>query len=123
MAYWKCTQRNAGGVAKMTTSPGRRQSMACLYESKPIKRRSSGTSIWSFSGNALLRALWLALSRCVYASAIATSLIGPLVVESAFFAAPVPRPPQPTRATWITSLLPANARGAISPVSAVTATA
>src|SRR4051794_22458847 len=34
-------------------------------------------------------------------SAIATSLIGPLRVASALAAAPVPRPPQPTRATWI----------------------
>src|SRR5258705_4276213 len=38
---------------------------------------------------------------------MATSLIGPaLLVASAFEAAPVPRPPQPTSATWIV-LLPA----------------
>ena len=32
---------------------------------------------------------------------MATSLIGPLVVDRASAAAPVPRPPQPTRASWI----------------------
>ena len=37
-------------------------------------------------------------------SAMATSLMGPLLVDSALAAAPVPRPPQPTRATWIRSL-------------------
>src|SRR3954452_21788981 len=36
---------------------------------------------------------------------MATSLMGPLwLVESAFVAAPVPRPPQPTRATWTVSV-------------------
>ena len=36
---------------------------------------------------------------------MATSLMGPLlVVDSALAAAPVPRPPQPTRATWIRSV-------------------
>ena len=32
---------------------------------------------------------------------MATSLIGPCLTESAFSAAPVPRPPQPIRATWM----------------------
>src|SRR5437764_992308 len=36
---------------------------------------------------------------------MATSLMGPLwLVESAFVAAPVPRPPQPTKATWTMSV-------------------
>src|SRR3974390_501097 len=36
---------------------------------------------------------------------MATSLIAPLLdVDSALAAAPVPRPPQPTRATWIRSV-------------------
>src|SRR3984957_20140346 len=35
---------------------------------------------------------------------MATSLMGPLLVDSALTAAPVPRPPQPTRATWIRSV-------------------
>ena len=38
---------------------------------------------------------------CSNTSAMATSLIGPLLVDSASAAAPVPRPPQPTRASWI----------------------
>src|SRR5438034_4681141 len=37
---------------------------------------------------------------------MATNLMGPLLVAKALSAAPVPRPPQPTRATW-TSPLPA----------------
>src|SRR2546430_8728554 len=38
------SQRKAGGVARMTMSPGLRQSIAFLYPSKSTKRRSSGTS-------------------------------------------------------------------------------
>ena len=32
---------------------------------------------------------------------MATSLIGPFLTDRALAAAPVPRPPQPIRATWI----------------------
>src|SRR5262249_43428285 len=35
---------------------------------------------------------------------MATSLTGPRLTDSAFAAAPPPRPPQPTRAIWIRSL-------------------
>ena len=49
---------------------------------------------------------WLS-SRSSKTSAMATSLIGPLLVDSALPAAPVPRPPQPTRATWIVLSSPA----------------
>ena len=39
--------------------------------------------------------------------AIATSLIGPFLTDSALEAAPVPRPPQPTRATLMVFFSPA----------------
>src|SRR5579871_5383134 len=52
---------------------------------------------------------------------MATSLIGPLLVESAFTAAPLPRPPQPTRATRIRSLPAAWTAGMSSAVRAETA--
>src|SRR5271157_3131067 len=42
---------------------------------------------------------------------MATSLIGPLFVASALAAAPVPRPPQPTRAIWIVWFSPACTAG------------
>src|SRR5438067_10599172 len=50
---------------------------------------------------------------------MATSLIGPLwVVPRAFMAAPLPRPPQPTSATWISSLPAAWTAGTFVPVNA-----
>src|SRR5262249_31583851 len=51
-------------------------------------------------------------------SAIATSLIGPLLVDRALTAAPVPRPPQPTRATWIVLFSPAWTCGIATPARA-----
>src|SRR5437660_4886580 len=50
---------------------------------------------------------------------MATSLIGPiLLVPMAFIAAPLPRPPQPTSATWISSLPAAWTAGTVAPVNA-----
>ncbi len=90
-------QRKPGGVAKIATSPGFRQSMAFWWASKPMKRRSAGTSTrWPHSFVSCPKLLW---SRSSKTSAMATSLIGPLWVARALAAAPVPRPPQPIRAT------------------------
>ena len=44
IASRKKTQRKAGGVAMIATSPGQRQSMAFLYASKPMNLWSSETS-------------------------------------------------------------------------------
>src|SRR5262245_44914520 len=63
--------------------------------------RFSGTST-CFS-KAPLMVLRLELRRSPKTSAMATSLMGPDLVEREFSAAPVPRPPQPTRATWMVS--------------------
>src|SRR5437764_4907539 len=52
---------------------------------------------------------------------MATSLIGPLVVERALSTAPPPRPPQPTRATRIMSSPAAWTAGTTMPESAVAA--
>src|SRR6476659_6396666 len=41
--------------------------------------------------------------------------IGPLLVERALTAAPLPRPPQPTRATWISSLPLRWTSGSLNP--------
>src|SRR5438874_13748104 len=49
---------------------------------------------------------------------MATSLVGPFGVERAFPAAPVPRPPQPTRATWIVLFSPAWTCGSATPARA-----
>src|SRR5712692_11078820 len=50
---------------------------------------------------------------------MANSLIGPiLLVPIAFMAAPLPRPPQPTSATWISSLPAAWTAGTVAPVNA-----
>src|SRR6516162_8170352 len=72
---------------------------------------SSGTSTWASSLAFDLSWPWLFWSFFGKTSAIATSLVGPLVVESAFSAAPVPRPPQPTSARLIVLLSPAYIRG------------
>ena len=53
---------------------------------------------------------------------MATSLIGPLLVDSALAAAPVPRPPQPTSASWIVWFSPACTAGMATPVRADAAT-
>src|SRR5205823_2106445 len=52
---------------------------------------------------------------------MATSLIGPLVVERALRTAPPPRPPQPTRARRIMSSPAAWTAGTTMPESAVAA--
>ena len=49
---------------------------------------------------------------------MATSLIGPCLVSSALAAAPVPRPPQPTRATWIVLFSAACTEGIVTPARA-----
>src|SRR5262249_39710211 len=54
---------------------------------------------------------------------MATSLTGPWVVERALPAAPVPRPPQPTRATWIVLFSAAWTDGIATPASAEPAAA
>ena len=54
-------------------------------------------------------------------SAIATSLTGPRLTDSAFAAAPPPRPPQPMRATWIRSLPAAWTAGIATLAKAETA--
>src|SRR4051794_14333977 len=52
---------------------------------------------------------------------MATSLIGPLLVDRALAAAPVPRPPQPIRASLIVLSSPACTCGTATPASAETA--
>src|SRR5258707_13506326 len=52
---------------------------------------------------------------------MATSFVGPLVVESAFSAAPLPRPPQPTSARLTVLLSPAYIRGSTMFARAVAA--
>src|SRR5262245_9072598 len=83
-------------------------------------RRSSGISICARSFSFFARLAWLSASFCGKTSAMATSLVGPLV-ERAFSAAPVPRPPQPTSARLIVLLSPAYIRGRMKLESAVAA--
>src|ERR1041385_228839 len=51
-------------------------------------------------------------------SAMATSFTGPPVELSALSAAPVPRPPQPIKATWMRLLPAAWTRGKVTPARA-----
>src|SRR5262245_25811946 len=83
-------------------------------------RRSSGISICARSFSFFARLAWLSASFCGKTSAMATSLVGPLV-ERAFSAAPVPRPPQPTSARLIVLLSPAYIRGRMTLARAVAA--
>src|SRR5579883_139626 len=53
---------------------------------------------------------------------MATSLVGPFLEDMASPAAPVPRPPQPTRASWIVLLSPAWTCGSTIPARAEAAT-
>ncbi len=104
----------------MATSPGRRMSMARRYASKPRNFRSGGTSI--LSGNFSLSNL---IERSIFSSsrsAVAYSLIGPLFgTRRASPTAPVPRPPQPSRARRIVWSWAANARAGSPPSTAVPA--
>ncbi len=52
---------------------------------------------------------------------MATSLIGPCLTDRALTAAPVPRPPQPIRATWIVLSSAAWTRGTANPARVVAA--
>ena len=79
--------------------------------------RSSGTSTLSRE-LVLERRRSCSSSRSSKTSAMATSLIGPLLVARALAAAPVPRPPQPTRATWIVLSSPAWTDGTATPARA-----
>ena len=110
IAAAKCTARNAGGVAKIAISPGRKQSIACWYAYIPVKARSSGTSTRSL--NCSVSDLRTMSTRLRNTSAIATILSGVLATESASAAAPPPRPPQPINATRISLLPPACTAGA-----------
>src|SRR5437868_6635976 len=49
---------------------------------------------------------------------MATSLVGPFLVDRASSAAPVPRPPQPTRASWMVWFSPAWTWGMAMPARA-----
>src|SRR5438094_169280 len=61
---------------------------------------------------------WLEVSRSGKTSAIATSLVGPLWVDRALLAAPVPLPPQPTRASWMVLFSPAWTCDSVMPARA-----
>src|SRR5580658_1614294 len=72
-----------------------------------------GTSIWDAKRPRSLP--WLSLSLAGKTSAMATSLIGPFLIASAFSIAPVPRPPHPTRASWIVLFSAACTWGRVIP--------
>src|SRR5439155_8007897 len=78
--------------------------------------RSAGTSTCLVYF--LFRWSWLPLSFSGKTSAMATSLIGPFLTDRAFSPAPVPRPPQPIRATWMVLLSAACTCGTASPARA-----
>src|SRR5206468_4961 len=80
-----------------------------------------GTSTWAASRSASCSRL--RASRSAKTSAMATSLIGPSATDRAFSAAPVPRPPQPTRATRMVLLSPAWTWGRATPAKADAAAA
>ena len=120
-AYSKCIGRKAACVVRSTTSPGPSESMAFLYASKPMNARSEGTSI--LSGKLAVRFLRLAWSRSGKMSAMACSFTWPPVVEKASATAPVPRPPQPTRASLIVSEPAAWQWGTAAPARAPAAVA
>ena len=78
--------------------------------------RSRGTSIRS--GYCLLKAAWDAASRLANKSAMATSLTGPAGDSKALAAAPLPREPQPIKASRIVLSSAACTWPAASPASA-----
>ncbi len=95
--------------------------MTFLYASKPAYWRSLGTSTREPTedplsvGEVLFEPVWKA-------SAMATSL-APESAVRACSAAPVPRPPQPTRPTLIVLLPAAWTRGTVKPVETAAAAA
>src|SRR6266851_6711739 len=78
--------------------------------------RSSDTS--TLSACSRLSVLKLSSNRLGKTSAIATSLIGPVLTDMELPAAPVPRPPQPISATDIVSPPAAWTGGSIMPAKA-----
>src|SRR5438874_1309747 len=78
--------------------------------------RSSDTS--TLSANSRLRFLKLLSRRSGKTSAMATSLVGPVLTDMASPAAPVPRPPQPISATEMLLFSAAWTCGIIMPANA-----
>jgi len=90
--------------------------MAWRYASKPMNRRSGGTSILSPN---CLESVWCdAFRRSSKRSAMANSLTGPPGADSALATAPLPRPPQPIKASLIVPSPAAWTRGTAMPASA-----
>jgi hypothetical protein len=83
-----------------------------------MNRRSGGTSSLSARKSSPLRPLCEFFSRSSKASAMATSLALPNLARSASPAAPVPRPPHPTSASWIVESPAAWTVGTATPASA-----
>ena len=97
-------------------------SITCLYASNPVYWRSLGTSTREPTVADPLSSDRLSSSRSAKASAIATSL-APESAVRACPAAPVPRPPQPTRPILIVLLPAAWTRGTVKPVETAVAVA
>ena len=89
--------------------------MTCLYASNPVYWRSLGTSTREPTPRSLEVGKALLEPVLAKASAMATSLTPESAVR-ACSAAPVPRPPQPTRPTLIVLLPAAWTRGTVKPV-------
>src|SRR5207302_849224 len=70
------------------------------------------------SRNSRCKLAWLDVSRPAKTSAMATRRVGPPRVFRALAAAPVPRPPQPTRAKRMVLSSPACTSGTLTPASA-----
>jgi len=85
-----------------------------------MKRLSGGTSMRL--PNRPLSDLYERVIRSSKTSAIAMSLVGPVGEESALETAPVPRPPQPTKASRIVLSSPPYTRDIATPVSTEPAT-
>ena len=81
-----------------------------------MNRRSGGTS--TRSGYCLLKDSWDAASRFSNRSAMTVSLTGPPGASKALTAAPLPRPPQPIKASRMVLSSAACTRGIATPASA-----